>query len=101
MSSPSSKVFEQREEENKSHIYFLLCEDEDGEEGYCYLEVKGREVEDFENAQESEAFVDFENFGKIIEEGSGLPSKEVQQRIEEEYGFSHDEIREELGLDTL
>ena len=55
---------------------------------FAYVAVRADKLEEFMRAQESGLFYP-DDYGVIVEAGEGLPSDEVRQRMEEEYGFNH------------
>ena len=56
---------------------------------FAYVAVRADRLEVFMEAQKSGMFYP-EEFGVIIEAGSGLPSAEVRRKMKEDYGFEED-----------
>ncbi len=86
-SSPS------QEEVTEKTVCILLVRGEspDGNGIYAYVAVRADKLEDFMAAQESGMFYP-EDHGVIIESGEGEPSAEVQKKMEDEYGFNHEQM---------
>lgn len=72
-------------------ILLVRGESPDGESIYAYVAVRADKLEEFMAAQESGMFYP-EDHGVIIESGEGEPSAEVQKKMEEEYGFNHQQM---------
>lgn len=72
-------------------VLLVRGENPDGGSIYAYVAVRADRLEEFMQAQTSGLFYP-EDFGVIIESGEGEPSAEVQKRMEEEYGFNHQEM---------
>lgn len=69
-------------------ILLVRGESPDGQEIYAYVAVRADKMEEFMRAQ-SEGDFSPEDFGVIIESGTGDPSDEVRTRMEQDYGFNH------------
>ena len=72
-------------------ILLVRGESPDGEGIYAYVAVRADKLEEFMAAQESGMFYP-EDHGVIIESGEGEPSAEVQKKMEDEYGFNHQQM---------
>lgn len=70
-------------------VLLVRGEDPDGQPIYAYVAVRADKLEEFMAAQQSGIFYP-EEYGIIVESGSGDPSDEVKVRMESEYGFNHD-----------
>ncbi|MDG1286687.1 MAG: hypothetical protein P8P30_03880 [Rickettsiales bacterium] len=86
-SSPS------QEEVTEKTVCILLVRGEspDGNGIYAYVAVRADKLEEFMAAQESGMFYP-EDHGVIIESGEGEPSAEVRKKMEDEYGFNHEQM---------
>jgi len=71
-------------------VCILLVRGEDPEGGgiYAYVAVRADKLEEFMQAQQSGEFYP-EDYGVIIESGSGEPDDETRGRMERDYGFNH------------
>ncbi len=69
-------------------ILLVRGEDPDGGGIYAYVAVRADKLEEFMQAQQSGEFYP-EDYGVIIESGSGEPDNEVRERMERDYGFNH------------
>lgn len=69
-------------------VLLVRGEDPDGQPIYAYVAVRADKLEDFMAAQQSGIFYP-EEYGIIVESGSGEPTDEVKKRMETEYGFNH------------
>jgi hypothetical protein len=55
---------------------------------YAYVAVRGDQVADFRKALLQPTFV-LDDYGIILESGTGEPTPEVMQRMERDYTFNH------------
>lgn len=69
-------------------VLLVRGESPDGGSIYAYIAVRADKLQDFMRAQQSSTFYP-EDYGVIIESGTGEPSDEVRQKMEKEYGFNH------------
>jgi tetratricopeptide (TPR) repeat protein len=65
---------------------------------FAYVAVFASRLEQFMLAQKQDMFYP-EDFGKIIESGTGEPSPEVKQKMETEYGFNHQAMVDIPGVE--
>lgn len=72
-------------------ILLVRGESPEGAGIYAYVAVRADKLQDFMAAQESGMFYP-EDHGVIIESGEGDPSPEVQKKMEDEYGFNHQQM---------
>jgi hypothetical protein len=72
-------------------ILLVRGENPDGGSIYAYVAVRADKLEEFMAAQESGMFYP-EDHGVIIESGEGDPSDEVRKKMEDEYGFNHQQM---------
>lgn len=72
-------------------ILLVRGESPDGSGIYAYVAVRADKLEEFMAAQESGMFYP-EDHGVIIESGEGEPSAEIQKKMEDEYGFNHQQM---------
>ena len=70
-------------------VLLVRGEDPDGQPIYAYVAVRADKLEEFMSAQQSGIFYP-EEYGIIVESGSGEPTDDVKARMETEYGFNHD-----------
>lgn len=61
----------------------------DGTGIYAYVGVRADKLKEFMEAQTRGTFYP-EEYGVVIESGSGEPGAEVRAKMEREYGFNHD-----------
>lgn len=80
-------------------ILLVRGESPDGAGIYAYVAVRADKLEEFMAAQESGMFYP-EDHGVIIESGEGEPSEEVRKKMEEEYGFNHQQMVDIPDTDT-
>ncbi len=71
-------------------VCVLLVRGEDPEGGpiYAYVGVRADKLKPFMEAQANGLFYP-EEFGVVVESGSGEPTEEVRKRMETDYGFDH------------
>jgi HEAT repeat protein/energy-coupling factor transporter ATP-binding protein EcfA2 len=69
-------------------ILLVRGENPDAQPIYAYVAVRADKVADFMGAQKKGVFYP-EDFGVIVEAGTGEPSPEVRKRMEDGYGFDH------------
>ncbi|MBY0355384.1 MAG: hypothetical protein K2Q12_06590 [Rickettsiales bacterium] len=69
-------------------VLLVRGENPDGTPIFAYVAVRADKLEEFMTAQKTGLFYP-EDYGIIIESGEGLPSDEVRERMEREYGFNH------------
>ena len=72
-------------------ILLVRGESPDGAGIYAYVAVRADRLEAFMAAQESGMFYP-EDHGVIIESGEGEPSAEIRKKMEDEYGFNHQQM---------
>lgn len=70
-------------------VVFLTVKGADGIDKYAYMSVRLDKLEGLVTAYKSGKPFDPSKFGLILETGDGMPTKEVQERMTEEYGFDH------------
>ena len=70
-------------------VLLVRGEDPSGQPIFAYVGVRADRLEAFMAAQRSGLFYP-EEFGVIIESGTGDPSPEVRIKMERDYGFNHD-----------
>ena len=70
-------------------ILLLRGENAEKENIWAYVGVRADKLEEFMNAQGGETFFP-EDFGVVIESGTGEPSDEIKEKMTVEYGFNHD-----------
>lgn len=70
-------------------VLLVRGEDPDGQPIYAYVAVRADKLEEFMAAQKSGIFYP-EEYGIIVESGSGEPTEEVRRKMETEYGFNHE-----------
>jgi len=70
-------------------IVLIRGVDEDDEQQYHYLAVRGAKLDEFLEVQKSGEFFDPENYGVIVESGEGdPPPPSVQKKIMETFSLS-------------
>ena len=74
-------------------ILLVRGQDPEGEQLFAYVAVRADKLEAFMEAQQAGTFYP-EDFGILVESGKGLPSAEVQEKMEREYGFNHRAMRD-------
>lgn len=72
-------------------ILLLRGENTEKEPIWAYVGVRADKLEEFMAAQQTEVFHP-EDFGVIIESGSGEPSDEIKAKMTNEYGFNHNSM---------
>lgn len=72
-------------------ILMLRGKDADNEPIYAYVAVRADMLEAFMAAQQKPDF-NPEDYGVIVESGTGDPSPEVLERMEKDYGFNHEQV---------
>ncbi|MEK6746883.1 MAG: hypothetical protein ABL867_04680 [Rickettsiales bacterium] len=77
-------------------VLLVRGENPDGERIFAYLAVRADKLESFIEAQKSGTFYP-EDYGIIIEAGTGEPSEEVKEKMTKEYGFNHEAM---LDIDS-
>lgn len=85
--SPSQKVLA----EKTVCILQVRGFDPEGTPIYAYVAVRADRMQEFMEAQRRGNFAP-EDYGVIIEAGTGEPTPEVMKRMEEEYGFNHEKM---------
>lgn len=70
-------------------VLLVRGESPDGEKIFAYMAVRADKLESFIAAQKSGTFYP-EDYGIIIESGTGEPSEEVKEKMTREYGFNHE-----------
>ncbi len=70
-------------------VLLVRGEDPDGKPIYAYVGVRADKLEEFMKAQEQGLFYP-EEFGVVIESGTGEPPAEVRVKMERDYGFNHE-----------
>lgn len=70
-------------------ILLLRGENSDKEKIWAYVGVRADKLEEFMKAQESDVFFPDE-YGVVIESGTGEPDDETKEKMTKEYGFNHD-----------
>ena len=80
-------------------VLLVRGENPDGGGIYAYVAVRADRLEEFMEAQNSGLFYP-EDYGVIIESGEGEPDAEVRKRMEEEYGFNHEQMVDIPDSDT-
>ncbi|MEJ0009856.1 MAG: hypothetical protein WDN72_04605 [Alphaproteobacteria bacterium] len=64
-------------------------EDPQGNPIYAYVGVRADKLEEFMAAQQKGLFYP-EEYGVVIESGTGEPPPEIQLKMERDYGFNHE-----------
>lgn len=64
----------------------------DGNLYFCYVAIPGDKLAAFKKAMDAKSGLDVEQFGVILEWGQGDPSPEVMKRMQDEYGFKHENM---------
>jgi hypothetical protein len=77
-------------------VLLVRGENPEGERIFAYMAVRADKLESFIEAQKSGTFYP-EDYGIIIEAGTGEPSEEVKEKMTKEYGFNHEAM---LDIDT-
>ena len=72
-------------------ILLVRGEDNDGGAIFAYVAVRADKLEAFMEAQKNGTFYP-EDYGVIVESGTGEPSDEVKEKMRAEYGFNHDSM---------
>jgi hypothetical protein len=72
-------------------VLLLRGTDPNGQRIYAYVAVRADKLQDFMAAQQQPDFSP-ERYGVILESGSGEPPPEVRARMEQEYGFNHEQM---------
>ena len=80
-------------------ILLVRGENPDGAGIYAYVAVRADKLEEFMAAQESGMFYP-EDHGVIIESGEGEPTDEIRKKMEDEYGFNHQQMIDIPDADT-
>ncbi len=82
-----------QQETTEKTVCILLVRGENPEGGsiYAYVAVRADKLEEFMAAQESGMFYP-EDHGVIIESGEGDPTADIRKKMEEEYGFNHEQM---------
>jgi hypothetical protein len=62
-----------------------------GERIYAYVAVRADRLQEFMVAKAQSSFV-LEDYGLVVETGMGEPSSEVQEKMQREYGFNHEQM---------
>lgn len=70
-------------------VLLVRGEDPQGQPIFAYVGVRADKLKAFMEAQNKGTFYP-EEYGVIIESGTGLPSEEIRTRMEREYGFNHE-----------
>ena len=69
-------------------VLLVRGEAPDGTTIYAYIGVRADRLQEFMEAQKHGTFYP-EEYGVVIESGTGVPSPEMQARMERDYGFDH------------
>lgn len=70
-------------------VLLVRGEDPEGKPIYAYVGVRADKLKSFMEAQTQGTFYP-EEHGIVIESGEGLPTPEVRERMERDYGFNHE-----------
>jgi hypothetical protein len=62
-----------------------------GERLYAYVAVRADRLQEFMAAQSQPRFV-LEDYAAVLESGLGEPSADVQEKMQKEYGFNHEQM---------
>lgn len=84
-------------------ILLVRGESPDGEGIYAYVAVRADKLEEFMEAQKDGTFYP-EDYGVIVESGTGEPSAEVREKMERDYGFNHEamvDVPDSTGASNL
>jgi hypothetical protein len=82
---------EQRIAEKTVCILLMRGTNPAGERLYAYVAVRADRLQDFMAAQTQPSFV-LEEYGVVLESGLGEPSLEVQEKMQKDYGFNHEQM---------
>ncbi|MBI1274400.1 hypothetical protein GC177_00305 [bacterium] len=63
----------------------------DGVPWYCYLSVRMDMLKELAEKQAEGIGVEPTDYGRVLAHGIGVPDLSVRARMEEEYGFNHEE----------
>jgi len=74
--------------ENTTCVVLVKGESPEGVTSYAYVALQADKLEPFMKAQEEGIFHP-DDYGVIVQAGEGDPTPEVQQYMEENYGFNH------------
>jgi hypothetical protein len=80
-------------------VLLVRGQSSNGQAIYAYVAVKASQLEAFMRAQQNGTFYP-EEHGVVIESGEGEPSDEVRARMEQEYGFDHQAMRDVPDADN-
>lgn len=69
-------------------VNYLLYKDEAGQESYLYIATRHDKMESFQNAIKLGNF-DAEDYGIILEQGTGEAPEEVKQKMKIMYNCDH------------
>ena len=69
-------------------VNYLVYKDEADKESYLYIAVRQDQMGDFQSALKSGNF-DAEDYGIILEQGSGLASDDIKQKMKIMYNCDH------------
>ena len=72
-------------------VLLLRGTDGEGQRIYAYVAVRADKLEAFMAAQAQSIFSP-EEYGMILESGTGDPSPEICEKMEKEYGFNHEKM---------
>ncbi len=70
-------------------VLLVRGQSQEGEPVYAYVAVRADKLDEFVEAQSKDPFYP-DQYGMIIESGTGDPSDEVRERMERDYGFNHE-----------
>ena len=74
-------------EEKKTNVYFLQMQNDQGARHYFYVVASALLHEQFGKALELNQIPDF---AVVVQQGSGVPTDEVKQKMLDFYGFDHE-----------
>lgn len=90
---PQDFSFAEKEQIAKTTVLTLVkAEGDDGKQYYAYAAILAPKLQELTRLQQSGKPYDLRKYGTILEAGLGEPSAEVQQRMEEKYGFYHEKM---------
>lgn len=69
-------------------VLLVRGEAPDGGKIFAYVAVRADKLEAFMEAQRKGVFYP-EDYGLVLESGTGEPSEEIKERMTKEYGFNH------------
>jgi hypothetical protein len=80
-------------------VLLVRGQNPEGASIYAYVAVRADNLEAFMEAQQAGTLYP-EDFGIVVETGEGLPSSEVQEKMQREYGFNHQAMIDIPDSDT-